>query len=120
MIEFLNLTKKPVKRAVFVELYKKIFSTKKGQSKNNFELSLVFAPPAMMKKLNIQYRRKRKVANVLSFLLEKNSGEIFLNANEKNLPHLFAHGCLHLKGYDHENDDDAEKMEDAERKILNS
>lgn len=32
--------------------------------------------------------------------------------------HLVIHGCLHLLGYDHLDDDEAEEMEDLERKLL--
>ena len=35
-----------------------------------------------------------------------------------HLSHLAVHGFLHLIGYDHENDDDAEDMESLEREIL--
>ena len=35
-----------------------------------------------------------------------------------HLAHLAIHGFLHLLGYDHENDRDAEKMERLERRIL--
>jgi probable rRNA maturation factor len=35
-----------------------------------------------------------------------------------HLAHLAVHGFLHLLGYDHERDDDAERMEKIERKIL--
>ena len=35
-----------------------------------------------------------------------------------HLSHLAVHGFLHLVGYDHENDADAEKMESLERTIL--
>jgi len=35
-----------------------------------------------------------------------------------HLAHLAIHGFLHLHGYDHENDRDAQKMERLERKIL--
>lgn len=35
-----------------------------------------------------------------------------------HLAHLAVHGFLHLLGYDHENDRDAEKMENLERRIL--
>jgi probable rRNA maturation factor len=35
-----------------------------------------------------------------------------------HLSHLAVHGLLHLIGYDHENDDDAERMESLEREIL--
>ena len=35
-----------------------------------------------------------------------------------HLAHLAVHGFLHLLGYDHETDRDAEEMEDLERRIL--
>ena len=37
-----------------------------------------------------------------------------------HLSHLAVHGFLHLIGYDHETDADAEKMENLERSILAS
>lgn len=111
-----------VKYGAYKELYKKIFILRK----KNFNLSVVFAPSPMMRRLNKKYRGKNKPANVLSFLLEKNlpgrqtgSGEIFLNAKEKNLSYLFLHGALHLLGYDHKTNKDAKKMESLEKKILN-
>ncbi|MEY9267489.1 rRNA maturation RNase YbeY [Bradyrhizobium elkanii] len=39
---------------------------------------------------------------------------------DHHLSHLAVHGFLHLIGYDHENDDDAEDMEALEREILSS
>ena len=35
-----------------------------------------------------------------------------------HLAHLVVHGTLHLLGYDHEEDDEAEEMEALERDIL--
>jgi probable rRNA maturation factor len=35
-----------------------------------------------------------------------------------HLSHLAVHGFLHLVGYDHETDEEAETMEGLERKIL--
>jgi probable rRNA maturation factor len=35
-----------------------------------------------------------------------------------HMAHLSVHGFLHLLGYDHESDDDAEEMEGLERDIL--
>jgi len=32
--------------------------------------------------------------------------------------HMVVHGCLHLLGYDHIKDDEAEVMENLERQIL--
>ena len=37
---------------------------------------------------------------------------------DHHLSHLAVHGFLHLIGYDHEKDDDAEAMENLEREIL--
>jgi probable rRNA maturation factor len=37
---------------------------------------------------------------------------------DHHLSHLAVHGFLHLIGYDHEKDDDAEAMENLEQKIL--
>ena len=37
---------------------------------------------------------------------------------DHHLSHLAVHGFLHLIGYDHESDDQAEAMEDLEREIL--
>ena len=37
---------------------------------------------------------------------------------EEHCAHMVVHGILHLLGYDHENNADAEKMETLERKIL--
>ena len=122
MIEFRNLTKKRINTAEFKELYNNIFSAKSVTGSKNFELSVVFARPHFMRRLNKQYRGKNKTANVLSFALEKGKvgpGEIFLNIKEKKLPYLFLHGMLHLKGYDHVKKSDARKMEKLEQKILN-
>lgn len=111
-ISFANLTKKRIPTADFERIYKKLLLS--------WELSVVFAGPALMKNLNKKYRGKNKAANVLSFLLDKKSGEIFLNSVEKKLPYLFTHACLHLLGYGHKNNKDAEKMKKKEREILNS
>ena len=40
------------------------------------------------------------------------------NPFDHHLSHLAVHGFLHLVGYDHENDSDAEAMEHLERDIL--
>lgn len=111
MMEFKNLTRKKIYRKVFRSLYKKIFNKK-------FELSVVFATPLFMMALNKKYRGKKGPADVLSFLLEKWEGEIFINSQEKNLPFLFVHGSLHLLGYDHKKIKDASSMKKLETKFL--
>jgi len=113
MLFFTNLTKKPIRRAAFQKLYRHIFKN------GNFDLSVVFASPVLMKKLNMRYRGKNKPANVLLFQYDKRFGEVFLNVQERNLPSLFVHGCLHLLGYDHKTAKSAARMEQLERKFLN-
>ncbi len=80
----------------------------------NYELSLVIATPKISKELNSEYRAKNYPTNVLSFSLEKNSGEIILCPSvikkeainfEKTFTEFFGflviHGMLHLKGMTH-------------------
>lgn len=113
MIEIRNLTKKSADTGIIKRLYNKIFFNKK------FELDVVLASPALMRKLNKQRRGKDKITDVLSFLYkEEKAGEIFLNALEKNLPYLFIHGSLHLLGFDHKKNKDAKNMERKELNIL--
>nr|WP_295461559.1 rRNA maturation RNase YbeY [Mesorhizobium sp.] len=104
------------------------------------ELSVLFTDDAQIRALNAQWRDKDKATNVLSFPafpvapgneLPPMLGDIVLAAEtvraesvlesksfDHHLTHLVVHGLLHLLGYDHETDDDAEEMEALERRIL--
>jgi len=106
------------------------------------EISLVLADDAMVQGLNRQYRGQDKPTNVLSFAAldddapEPEDGPVLLGdvilayettvaeaaAEDKtvanHLSHLVVHGVLHLLGYDHIENDEAEEMEDVERSIL--
>jgi len=103
-----------------------------------FELTIRLVNIDESQQLNSQYRQKNKPTNVLSFPFEVPDG-IELNllgdlvvcvqvvqqeAKEQNKrlfdhwAHLIIHGCLHLLGYDHINDADAEEMEALEIKLL--
>ena len=84
--------------------------------------------------LNNEYRGKDYATNVLSFPYEVEpvtTGDLVIcpsvvakEAAEQNKPlaahyaHLTVHGMLHLQGWDHDNDDDAEAMENEEKEIL--
>ena len=84
--------------------------------------------------LNKEYRGKDYATNVLSFPYDTEpvvSGDLVIcpsvvarEASEQNKPlaahyaHLTVHGMLHLQGWDHENDDDAQAMETEETEIL--
>ena len=102
--------------------------------------SLLLANDADVKKLNRHWRGKNKPTNVLSFPAAevkvprgeiKPLGDVVLSfetcakeakAVGKSLRnhaiHLVVHGLLHLVGYDHEIEADAERMEGKEIRIL--
>lgn len=89
---------------------------------------------AVQQDLNLRFRGKDTSTNVLSFPAPEgleSLGDIALaygvcarEAAEQgkslahHLQHLVAHGVLHLLGYDHEDDAEAEAMEAEERRIL--
>jgi probable rRNA maturation factor len=104
-----------------------------------FDVSLLFANDDSVQILNRDWRGKNKPTNVLSFPGpdekqpdgSEHFGDIALayetvarEAHEEGKPlnhhitHLLVHGFLHLAGYDHETDDEAEEMEQLERDIL--
>ena len=96
---------------------------------------LLLADDAAVQELNARFRDKDKPTNVLSFPAphnpERHLGDVALaygvcarEAAEQGKPlahhlqHLVAHGVLHLLGYDHMSDDEAEAMEGLERIVL--
>ena len=85
--------------------------------------------------LNARFRGKDAATNVLSFpaaaTAKPHLGDVALAYGvcareaeaqgkrlEHHLMHLPAHGVLHLLGYDHQSDAEAEEMEAIERRIL--
>jgi probable rRNA maturation factor len=107
------------------------------------ELAVMLTDDAGIQTLNKNWRRIDKPTNVLSFpALQPPAGREFDDAPrmlgdiaiayetarreaddeqkpfEHHLSHLAVHGFLHLVGYDHEKDPDAEAMENLEREIL--
>lgn len=116
--------------------FAEIGSAWSGQS----ELSIVFSDDAHIRELNAGWRGKDKPTNVLSFPafpisgggpLPPMLGDIVLAAEtvareagleekllQNHISHLVIHGLLHLLGYDHETDAEAEEMEAVERAAL--
>ena len=98
------------------------------------EVSIALIDDAEMQTLNRDFRGKDKPTNVLSFPNpgpDNGLGDIVLaretlirEASERDLEtvhhltHLLVHGFLHLLGYDHQNDDDAQEMEGLEVTLL--
>ena len=105
-------------------------------------ISVVLADDEFVKDLNLKFRGKNAATNVLSFPGfyndghdnfedELNLGDIVLGfetiKNEacqqnkllkNHFIHLLLHGFLHLLGYTHDNEIDANEMESKEAKIL--
>jgi len=112
------------------------------------EISVKLSDDAEIQSLNAAYRYKDKATNVLSFPMlppdlidtvsNTDDGEVLLGdiilayetcareAEERGISladhttHLIVHGTLHLVGYDHENDAEAEDMEAIETRALAS
>lgn len=106
--------------------------------RDDAEVSLRVVDPAEITALNHQYRGKDYATNVLSFpadLPEELNlpllGDIVICADvverealeqhktsRAHWAHMVVHGTLHLLGYDHIDDDEAEHMESREIDIL--
>ena len=110
------------------------------------EISVRLTSDEEVHTLNRQYRQQDKPTNVLSFpmvqpdlidgLADTDDGEVLLGdivlaygvcereATERGVPmidhatHLIVHGVLHLLGYDHMTEQQAEAMESIERDVL--
>jgi probable rRNA maturation factor len=106
--------------------------------KTSGEVSVVLTDDAAIRALNRDWRKIDKPTNVLSFPAPKAVsgsatmlGDIVIayetlarECTEENriflhhLSHLTVHGFLHLIGYDHQNDAEADEMEGLETKIM--
>jgi probable rRNA maturation factor len=105
----------------------------------NREICLSFCTESEIKDLNRNFRNKDSVTDVLSFNFQdlQNTGEIqplgdviicTARAQEqawelgytlrRELIFLFAHGVLHLLGYDHETEKDAKKMFNLQKQVI--
>ncbi len=112
--------------------------------KDEYELTIRIVAKDEIQSLNQTFRHKDKPTNVLSFPFEAPPdlpvemqipllGDLIIchdvvveeaMQQRKKIAahwaHMVVHGVLHLKGYDHINDDEAEIMEALEIKILKS
>ena len=134
--DYLNIIKKTVKE---------LLNTLKCPKAEKFELSMKLADNETVHQLNKQYRGKDYPTNVLSFEEDLDDefadfmdeeeftyiGDIIFavpvveqQAKEQNKPvaehfaHLVVHSVLHVFGFDHIDEKEAEIMEDIEIKIL--
>lgn len=120
--------------------FKKWVKAALADQMDSAELTIRIVDLQEMIHLNSIYRKKNKPTNVLSFPFEMPSdcdidipilGDIVICAKvieeealaqhktlKAHWAHMTVHGVLHLMGYDHELDSDAEKMEAEEIIIL--
>lgn len=102
-----NRTKGKLPRLPFAKIKNSILG-------EDYDLSLVFVDDTESRKLNKKHRGKNYIPNVLSFELDENSGELFINPKEaerqapdfdltrnKFIIYLYIHGLVHLKGMTH-------------------
>ncbi|MEI5640732.1 MULTISPECIES: rRNA maturation RNase YbeY [unclassified Pseudoalteromonas] len=102
------------------------------------EMTIRLVENAESQELNSQYRGKEKPTNVLSFEFDAPPGielpligdliiapaVVLQEAQEQektfhdHFAHMVIHGCLHLLGFDHINEQDAVEMETIEKQIL--
>ena len=88
----------------------------------DYSLSLVFIGKNKSLDLNFSYRGKNNPTNILSFPLNKNTGEIFITPalakkeakafgrqTDNFVAFLFIHGLVHLKGFEHSSRMEAEE-----------
>lgn len=119
-----------------------VYPDRHGQTDKPLTLSLRIVDSHESSRLNLAYRQKDYPTNVLSFasdlpaavidtLEEFPLGDLVIcapvvsrEALEQNKEptahwaHMLVHGMLHLYGFDHDNDNDAETMEALEKIIL--
>lgn len=107
------------------------------------ELSITFIDDTVMQELNRRYRGKNKPTDVLSFSMneeiQEDGGKVLLLGDvvisletaarwaesagrdlTTEVVQLAVHGTLHLLGFDHQNDEEAARMDVAEREIVKS
>jgi probable rRNA maturation factor len=107
-------------------------------SQDEVELVIRLVDEPESQRLNHAYRNKDNPTNILSFPFEAPSivpvsliGDLVIcapvvirEAEQLNLPldahwaHMVIHGVLHLQGYDHQSNQQAQVMEERERIIL--
>ena len=117
--QILNKTRSnpPIDGLLFRDIKNRVLGEK-------FDLSLVFIGSARSRKMNRELRGKDKPANILSFPLSEEMGEMFIDlarskqeapafeeTHQQFLIRLFIHGLHHLKGMEH-----GDEMDTAEEK----
>ena len=127
-INIFNETNENIKE--YEKILRKIFRLLKDKKNVN----IILTTDERIKKLNLDFRKINSNTDVLSFINdedEKSNGDIFISletmkeqAKEfghsefREIGFLAVHGYLHLKGYDHESDEEEKEMNEMTEFIL--
>jgi len=138
----IDISAKEIWKKEEINLVRKVltFCYESMSLRESFELSVRLTDDEEIMNLNKTYRNKNSPTNVLSFCSQKYNydkigfqvlGDLVISRDtaikelkgtkktlEQHISHLTVHGFLHLLGYIHEDDKEAETMEDLETEIL--
>ena len=135
MIDVLDEVSSPVPAVLFEHLGAWLLGE---LNRPDADVSVVLIDDAKMRPINAQWRNIDKPTDVLAFAQSDSFsaqshilGDVLISVEtaarqavehghslERELTVLFVHGVLHLLGYDHIEDDEAEEMEALERVLL--
>ncbi|OYD26660.1 putative rRNA maturation factor [Mycoplasma testudineum] len=142
-MKFINIENQTEHIFLFEELFEEIL--KKLQSKLNvkkpFQVDVLLSEENTVRKLNNKYRGKNKTTDILSFPFADHDffnfldfiplGQIVFDVNKvieqslefnhslkREFSYLFAHGILHLNGFDHLNEKDENQMNNLCEEIM--
>jgi len=137
-INFINHTKLDVNE--YKKLIRKIFKT----IKNDFFFNIIFVDKNEIQDINKNYRGIDRVTDVITFALfddpsqmipgaEDELGDVFIcldrafeqaeeygHSIDREVGFLSVHGYLHLRGYDHQSEEEEKEMFALQEEILNN
>lgn len=104
------------------------------KEKKKLPVNIIFTDDKNLRVLNLRFRGKNRPTDVLAFPADPDEdllGEVYISIDtarrqsyedritlKKELLCLVTHGVLHLCGYDHQNDKDAELMRRQENRYI--
>jgi probable rRNA maturation factor len=118
------------KASVGFDIEAAVLAVLDGEKKQGLEINVVLVDNAYIKAVNLEYRLKNAVTDVISFEAA-GGGDIFISVDrakeqaleygapfKEEISRLLVHGTLHVTGYDHMNARDEKKMKPKERKYM--
>ncbi|MDR2436894.1 MAG: rRNA maturation RNase YbeY [Endomicrobium sp.] len=108
-------------------------NTLESEKKSKYQINFILVSDEEIKKLNIKYRKVRRITDVISFLIipESFAGDIYISKNRtrkqakryvnswrQELAYLVIHGVLHLCGYSDYDVENKSKMFAKQDKIF--